>query len=334
MSEWKEEGRNGHGQFTSAYSDNNIFRNDFNMMNATTNSISFKSNGSTTNFSKLPDKWQNYLNSTNSIPSFVQNTQASFSSILEQIKTLSVRSNNMTFGTLPVDWIAQAGAEGNASPSVPQLQSPMPNGSQHEAYHPFPGDKRHSETVVQQLEQHTKFQRMNPPELMETNVKQEIECSTHSNSTNLTDTPSEVLNTDVKSNAAIGQSSNSSNTRWNSWSHEEEVFLVVAVLDRFFRRGSLASSGKGANAQGVDCWAEIKAMYDKICAAWGELAENKVLPPLIARSTSALSRHFKIMKVRAVEGDKHGTHDGNFRKYLREWDTKFNINGRLIAEEY
>lgn len=133
--------------------------------------------------------------------------------------------------------------------------------------------------------------------------------------------------------AAVNASSGANNNvRWNSWSHEEEVFLVVSVLDRFFRRGSLASATKGA-ANGSDCWADIKNMYDRICAAWHGLPENKIKPSLINRSTSALCRHFKIMKVRAAEGDVKGTKQGNFRKYLREWDNSFNLDGRLIPED-
>eukprot|EP00924_Labyrinthula_sp_SR-Ha-C_P009151 maker-scaffold_2-snap-gene-14.32-mRNA-1 protein AED:0.31 eAED:0.31 QI:136/1/1/1/0.5/0.33/3/164/319 len=123
-----------------------------------------------------------------------------------------------------------------------------------------------------------------------------------------------------------------SGVRWNSWSHAEEVFLVAAVLDRFFRRGSLASNGKHPAEK--DCWDDIKEYYDRICAAWHKLAENVNQPSLIHRSTSALSRHFKIMKVKATEGDKKRDRSGNFRQYLREWDEKYNRGGRLIPDQY
>lgn len=128
------------------------------------------------------------------------------------------------------------------------------------------------------------------------------------------------------------QAKTEGNARWNSWSHEEEVFLVAAVMDRFFRRGSLASATKGNGTGNTDCWEDIKSYYDRACAAWTNLEQNQGKPRLVTRSTSALCRHFKIMKVRASEGDVNGTKKGNFRGFLREWDTKYNRNYRLIPE--
>uniref|UniRef100_A0A7S3PH89 Uncharacterized protein n=1 Tax=Aplanochytrium stocchinoi TaxID=215587 RepID=A0A7S3PH89_9STRA len=122
------------------------------------------------------------------------------------------------------------------------------------------------------------------------------------------------------------------NARWNSWSHEEEVFLVAAVMDRFFRRGSLASATKGQGTGNTDCWEDIKAYYDKACNAWTALEENRGTARPVQRSTSALCRHFKIMKVRASEGDVNGTKSGNFRVFLREWDNKYNKCFRLVPE--
>ena len=168
-------------------------------------------------------------------------------------------------------------------------------------------------------------------------VKTEVTPVLSTDSVTKSSTPGGAVGSPHSTNSATSNTNNTTtngnNIRWNSWSHEEEVFLVVSVLDRFFRRGSLASATKSNNSN-MDCWGDIKCMYDRICEAWHKLPENRVKPAMITRSTSALCRHFKIMKVRAAEGDANGTHEGNFRKYLREWDTTFNVNGKLIPEEY
>lgn len=241
-------------------------------------------------------------NSTNSINSLMHNTQTSFTSLLDNLRSLSVR-NSTQFGTLPAAWLNTAVDKTQQQTSPQLFQTPQT---------PVSGDKRTGDTLMSEAQQQNKYPKLAVEK--QTFMKAEM--------------PGNDIMSTVKAKS-------SSHTRWNSWSHEEEVFLVVAVLDRFFRRGSLASSGKSnTKAQGADCWGEIKELYDTICTAWMQLPENVVKPELILRSTTALCRHFKIMKVRAVEGDKNGTHTGNFRKYLREWDTIYNLGGKLIPERF
>lgn len=300
-----------------------------------------KALGANSNF--LKDQWINQNGaSTNSITSIVQSTTSSFTSILEHLKTLSVRNNTPQFGALPADWYNQApmptqtnqqaaGLDNRANLMQPNL--PTTNFQRPFMGIPGAGEKRPNDGLSnnQANMQQNKHQRVSLDGSRNPYIKEEsfeaVRAAAHAMTT---------LSGKVEENSELSTSTRSTNnsTRWNSWSHEEEVFLVVAVLDRFFRRGSLASSGKSANSQGVDCWAEIKNLYDRICAAWANLPENKIKPPLITRSTSALCRHFKIMKVRAVDGDQTGSHSGNFRTYLREWDNRFNLNGKLIPELY
>lgn len=113
------------------------------------------------------------------------------------------------------------------------------------------------------------------------------------------------------------------NSRWNSWSHDEEVFLVAAVFDRLYRRGSLASSTKGENK---DCWTNIKVFYDKVWAKHSNGAVNHN----VERSTTALSRHYKIMKERASQAEKAGHYQLYFKVFLQEWENVYNKDNKLI----
>merc|ERR1712003_196834 len=92
-----------------------------------------------------------------------------------------------------------------------------------------------------------------------------IRTNTNMNNAGFTVSPTFANNSNIFSNTkplgqqdkkpeateSVTRAESPASSRWNSWSHEEEVFLVAAVMDRFFRRGSLASATKG---QGVtDC---------------------------------------------------------------------------------
>lgn len=74
-------------------------------------------------------------------------------------------------------------------------------------------------------------------------------------------------------------------TRAPLWTDQEEIFLVGAVMRRFFKYGSLASSRKTEN----DVWDSIKLSFDQMVRDHGRVDQA-------VRSKNALSRHFKFMK--------------------------------------
>ena len=69
------------------------------------------------------------------------------------------------------------------------------------------------------------------------------------------------------------------------WTDQEEIFLVGAVMKRFFKYGSLASSRKTEN----DVWVSIKDSFDQMVKEHGQANQA-------VRTKNALSRHFKFMK--------------------------------------
>lgn len=118
--------------------------------------------------------------------------------------------------------------------------------------------------------------------------------------------------------------------RWKSWAHEEEVFLVGSVMDRFFRRGSLSST-RGTEDTGTDdCWAFIKASYDK---AWEKYTLRTGEKKPTERSVAALSRHYKVMKARISAADLQGDSSESFREYYNEFEMLYNINNSLLGNQ-
>lgn len=99
------------------------------------------------------------------------------------------------------------------------------------------------------------------------------------------------------------------NCRINSWSHVEEVFLVGAVMDRWFKRGSLSPTRKIVK---VDCWEEIRQTYQNRMTNYS--IENG-LQFAVNRATTALSRRFKILKA---------TSSKDLRNLYLEWEIKYN----------
>lgn len=110
------------------------------------------------------------------------------------------------------------------------------------------------------------------------------------------------------------------------WSYEEEVFLVASVLERFFQRGSLASTRMDIGSN--ECWTSIKQTYDYIKARYHQVYGGAVQGKFtrVKRSARALTRHFKVMKVRFTES---GGHD-NLKKYYMDWKTKYNVDGSIL----
>lgn len=111
------------------------------------------------------------------------------------------------------------------------------------------------------------------------------------------------------------------------WSYEEEVFLVAAVLERFFQRGSLASTRMDIGSN--ECWTSIKQTYDYIKGRYHQVYGGAVQGKFarVKRSARALTRHFKVMKVRFTES---GGHD-NLKKYYMDWKAKYNVNGSILS---
>lgn len=345
MNRWNRKGKDAQDE---KMTDNNtgMFENDFNMAKGNTDS-NMNVNSNNLTFTNMPEAWATLvnLNQLSGNQAMFQEYTNSTNSLASLLRTLSVQTHSNQFQRLPADWAQQA-----------QLNSPtqtnQPNTSfQHLANtalgrnqsSPFPGDKRSSEVAALPEQQYhqNKHQRMEDHAMKPMAHLEPKPGSQEQHLNVLADVKLEESSMsqqelrDASNKTSSKRSTASASTRWNSWSHEEEVFLVVAVLDRFFRRGSLASAGRGSASQGGgDCWGEIQQLYERICKVWASQAENRIKPPLISRSASALCRHFKIMKVRAVEGDKNGSKAGNFRKYLREWDTIYNVGGKLIPDEY
>mmetsp|Transcript_12368 Transcript_12368/g.16047 ORF Transcript_12368/g.16047 Transcript_12368/m.16047 type:complete len:293 (+) Transcript_12368:164-1042(+) len=117
-------------------------------------------------------------------------------------------------------------------------------------------------------------------------------------------------------------------SRWKSWSPDEEIFLVGVVMDRFFKRGSLSSTradGKGND----DCWSYIKSKYDEAWKNYKTLT-GKSIPQ--ERSLNALSRHYKVMKARISQADMSG--EGkveDFKSYYDKFQEEYNIGNCLIG---
>ena len=111
------------------------------------------------------------------------------------------------------------------------------------------------------------------------------------------------------------------------WSYEEEVFLVAAVLERFFQRGSLASTRMDIGSN--ECWTSIKQTYDYIKGRYHRVYGGAVQGKFarVKRSARALTRHFKVMKVRFTESAGHD----NLKKYYMDWKTKYNVDGCILS---
>ena len=116
--------------------------------------------------------------------------------------------------------------------------------------------------------------------------------------------------------------------KWRSWPHIEEVFLIGAVMERFFTRGSLSSSKKN-KADGERCWTNIRKIYDHAWKRYGETEERKTEKPFsfTTRPANALARHYKVMKERVIHGN-----DKTFLEYYEEWEKYYNYNNCLLRD--
>lgn len=113
-----------------------------------------------------------------------------------------------------------------------------------------------------------------------------------------------------------GDNGDSARSRSNCWSHIEEVFLVGAVMSRWWTRGSLAAARTG-NTNQDSCWDDIKETYDK---NWLNYKKSK---SPAERSANALSRHFKVMKTR-ISNSRGGPKEDSFQNYYLEWELVYN----------
>lgn len=119
------------------------------------------------------------------------------------------------------------------------------------------------------------------------------------------------------------------------WTHQEELFLVGSVIERFLRTGSLASrntvpKGSGAAITGDKnrsnkAWLEIKYIYD---FAW-EVYLNATYPVTTIRgerTATSLLRHFKVMKKKLVsrgESSKSRYGEPTIRSLYYEFQKKY-----------
>jgi len=131
-----------------------------------------------------------------------------------------------------------------------------------------------------------------------------------------------------RNSATSTLSTGKNDSRWKSWSREEEIFLVGVVMDRFFKRGSLSSTRADGKAND-DCWSYIKAKYDEAWTSYQAIS-NKTIPQ--ERSLNALSRHYKVMKARISQADMKGDNNiEDFGSYYEEFQHSYNIDNCLIG---
>lgn len=129
----------------------------------------------------------------------------------------------------------------------------------------------------------------------------------------------------LKARTASAESSTES-PKWKSWSHEEKTFLVGAVVDRFFRIGSL-SSRKSGDSDG-DCWNFIKSTYDTY---WDKYTSHTGIKRPCERTAPALSRHYKVMKAKISSNDQKGITRYTFRDFYKDFELIYNKINPMFA---
>ena len=117
-------------------------------------------------------------------------------------------------------------------------------------------------------------------------------------------------------------------TNRTNWSHKEEVFLIGAVLERFFRVGSLSSkpNAQPRSKDSNECWDDIKDIYD---IAWSNHSMITNIPAPYERSANALARHYKVMKSNLNKPSYEGK---SLRGYWDEFQNVYNIQNDLLEE--
>lgn len=117
-------------------------------------------------------------------------------------------------------------------------------------------------------------------------------------------------------------------TNRTNWSHKEEVFLIGAVLERFFRVGSLSSkpNSQPKTKDSNECWDDIKDIYD---IAWQNHSMITNIPAPYERSANALARHYKVMKSNL---NKPGYEGKSLRGYWDEFHDVYNFRNSLLDE--
>mmetsp|Transcript_22603 Transcript_22603/g.27658 ORF Transcript_22603/g.27658 Transcript_22603/m.27658 type:complete len:511 (+) Transcript_22603:23-1555(+) len=137
------------------------------------------------------------------------------------------------------------------------------------------------------------------------------------------------LKADIPENVANDPSEpkQSYGDRANSWDRIEEILLVGAIMNRFLTHGSLTSPRKPSNKavdQSEDCWQQVKVQYELAWQNYTAFAKKEMKP----RTVNALSRHYKVMKVRmAAEGGKETLND-----FYDQWST-LNADNRLVRKK-
>lgn len=119
--------------------------------------------------------------------------------------------------------------------------------------------------------------------------------------------------------------------RPNCWTYEEEVILVGAVMEHIYKYGTLAAV-KPYHIEDVPCgtWKKVKQAVDRIWSTYTKL-HNRERPKL--RKSTALGRHFKIMRKRATFQSMESIEAaGDSLAALHEvWCNGFNENNRLLG---
>lgn len=108
---------------------------------------------------------------------------------------------------------------------------------------------------------------------------------------------------------------------WKVWTKTEEVFLIGAVFELLFERGSLTASNLRS-----DVWETVKEKYDEAWEKYQDyvaIKERRSATSSSNRSSRALYRHYKVLKERVAGNSTNapppGTKKFSFLRYYEAW---------------
>lgn len=134
--------------------------------------------------------------------------------------------------------------------------------------------------------------------------------------------------------------------RINSWTPQEEAFLIGVVVAKYLSQGSLfgneQSTKKRKRAVTVgggselktktkssaieDCWISIKDAFDTV---WKNYTAKTGFARPCERTSHALARHYKVMKTKLKTGKQQ-----SFHELYQAWRREFNCNHSLLHPDY
>mmetsp|Transcript_4667 Transcript_4667/g.5335 ORF Transcript_4667/g.5335 Transcript_4667/m.5335 type:complete len:326 (-) Transcript_4667:451-1428(-) len=122
------------------------------------------------------------------------------------------------------------------------------------------------------------------------------------------------------------------NPKLKTWTAEEEIILVGAVIDYFLSRGLLSSAQKTGNG-GSDCWDMIRRQFDLACS--NAIRKNLLVVPAYysTRTPRSLYSHYKWMRGARGHAERLKTKIkcGKLVYYYDKWMV-LNKDGALLAQ--